>query len=283
MDNRDYLKQIDQFYNKKLPSNKEIRLGNTPDVVKKYGVSDLPLVMRQSNVSKSIREPKGSRSGHKISRNIIEKLPEMIREPVLIINNPQKKGLVLLTEEKDFKERNVVVAIHSDCILYGKKVNEIKSIYGREELRDFLEREQKAGHVVYEDKEKVRKLSPTIEKQYLKAPINPNYENSIANPLSDVNSKKEKNTYAKPAGEIKKSDIVKDLKANGFQPTKSLVRNIRELNHLCGKGVSIKEIHDLYKRPDMLEGEAAKEAVNQIAAECRAQEMERLQIPPPEL
>lgn len=167
--------------------------------------------------------------------------------------------------------------------LYGKKVNEIKSIYGREELKEFLKREQEAGHVVYEDKEKVRKLPLTIEKQYLKAPINPNYENSIANPLSDVNGKKEKNTYAKPAGEIKKSDIVKDLKANGFQPTKSLVRNIRELNHLCGKGVSMKEIHDLYKHPDMLEGEAAKEAVNQIAAECRAQEMERLQIPPPEL
>lgn len=118
MDNRDYLKQIDQFYNRKLPSSEAIWLGKTPDILKKYGILDLPLVIRQSNVSKSIREPKGSRSGHKISRSIIEKLPEMIREPVLIINNPQKKGLVLLMEEKDFKERNVVVAIHSDCILF---------------------------------------------------------------------------------------------------------------------------------------------------------------------
>ncbi|MCM1104231.1 MAG: hypothetical protein NC409_08995 [Clostridium sp.] len=43
-----YLDQIEEYYQKRLPTNREIRLGNTPKVLLRLGAKDLPLIMRQS-------------------------------------------------------------------------------------------------------------------------------------------------------------------------------------------------------------------------------------------
>ncbi|MCM1539602.1 MAG: hypothetical protein NC254_14540 [bacterium] len=107
-----YLDQIEEYYQKRLPTNREIRLGNTPKVLLRLGAKDLPLIMRQSNLHKCIRDPKGSRSAHQIDRKIIEQLPQVIEKPVLVIDDPHKPGLLVLTDQTDFHGRGIVVSIH---------------------------------------------------------------------------------------------------------------------------------------------------------------------------
>ena len=67
---QDYLERIDQFYRRSLPGNREIIvLQYTPKYLIQLGAKQLPIVIKQSILSKCIRHPKGSRSAH-MEKNI---------------------------------------------------------------------------------------------------------------------------------------------------------------------------------------------------------------------
>lgn len=194
-----YLDQIEEYYQKRLPTNREIRIGKTPEVLLHLGAKDLPLIMRQSNLHKCIRQPKGSRSAHQIDRKIIEQLPQVIEKPVLVIDDPQKPGLVVLTDQTDFQGRGIVVSIHLQTSIYNQAVNEIKSIYGREGLKEFLVREKE--YIVYLDKQKAKFLPPSIEKQYLEAPARLDCSKTITDLGPPVNPQNGKSDCSSPEKE----------------------------------------------------------------------------------
>ncbi len=66
IDRKSYWEQIDKFYHHKLSRFDSIRVGTTPDVLVNYGASKLPLVIRQSILTKCIRKATGSRRAHEI-------------------------------------------------------------------------------------------------------------------------------------------------------------------------------------------------------------------------
>ena len=245
-------------------------MGRTTEILQRLGAKDLPLIMRQSNLHKCIREPKGSKSAHQIDRKLIEQLPQAIEKPVLVIDNPQKSGLLVLTDQTDFKGRGIVVSIHLQTSIYGQAVNEVKSIYGREELKEFLLREK--DYIVYLDKQKAKFLPPSIEKQYLKAPTRLDYNKNITDFEQTVNPQNEKSTRASP-------EIVKDIRKSGFQATKSLIKNIRQLDALNGRTNSMRDICSAYKNGCTGMNQEQTDLVEKIAKECREQELARMQLP----
>lgn len=107
----EYLSQINRFYNNSLPSNREIVvLQYTPEYLIQLGAKQLPIIMKQSTLNKCIRPPKGSRSAHNLSRYI----------------------------RVDQEGNNLLIALQLNNILYGKEINEIKSIYGKKFLVEYL-------------------------------------------------------------------------------------------------------------------------------------------------
>lgn len=280
MDKDKYKKQIDRFYKGQFHRTEMINIGSTPDLLCNLGVKKLPLVMTQSNLRKCIREPHGSRSAHQIGREIVEQLPECIARPVLIVDNPDKKGILLLTDRLDVNNRAVVVAIHQAENKAGQQVNEVKSIYGRERLEDYLKREKE--NIIYQDKTKVRHLLRDVRKQYSQPPIRSDYSFTISYELRNVNDKNKKNLMREEKL-FSKSEIAKDLRWNGFQPTKKLIKNIEKLQKYTGERYLLKDIHTLYQNMDDIQKPRVRDCVERIVDECRIQEIERLQLPPPEM
>lgn len=229
--------------------------------------------MKQSNLRKSIREPKGSRSAHRIGRDIIECIPEKLGKPVLVIDNPDKTGIAILIDEIDHKNRPVLVAIHLEKEIYGQAVNEVKSIYGREDIEGFLEREK--NHIAYADKEKVKYLSPTIEKQYLKAPIKLDYKETIPQKGDYVKSENVKANSSLRG----RSAIAQDIRKSGFTPTKGLINAIRKLDQITGRTNTMKDICSAYKSGCVHCGAEEKELINEIAQECKQQELAKMLLP----
>ncbi|MCM1104230.1 MAG: hypothetical protein NC409_08990 [Clostridium sp.] len=107
-----------------------------------------------------------------------------------MIDDPHKPGLVVLTDQTDFQGRGIVVSIHLQTSIYNQTVNEIKSIYGRQGLKEFLVREEE--YIVYLDKQKAKFLPPSIEKQYLEAPARLDCSKTITNLERSVNPQNEK-------------------------------------------------------------------------------------------
>lgn len=73
--------------------------------------------------------------------------------------------------------------------------------------------------------------------------------------------------------EEREKEIIKELVAKEYEPSKKLVKNILELDKRTGQKHSLADINKLSKTEAFPYDEGAKKLVEQIAKECRAQEM----------
>lgn len=155
-DKQKYLEQIDKYYRHKLRTFDLIYIGMTPDILVKYGARRLPIVVQQSTITKCIRSRTGSRSAHEMPRNIIESLPDQIETPIYIICDKERNSIIVISDAKDQENNNVLVAIKLDEIKNAKEVNEVKSIYGKTALKEYLVKhaEQKQLHIINKNKAK---------------------------------------------------------------------------------------------------------------------------------
>ncbi len=143
--------------------------------LQQIGVPDLQLVMKTSTLHKCIRKPKGSRSAHNLKREIIECIPEQIEAPVFVIRDVERNSFVIIGSERDHNSNPLLIVIQINNVIYGKKVNEVKSIYGKEHLQEYLNK-QSIDNIYIMDKEKAKILSPSTEFRLLRPPINPDYK-----------------------------------------------------------------------------------------------------------
>lgn len=187
-----YAAQIEAYYSRTLPTYKLIRLGGTPEILKAYGAPDLPIVMRQSTLTKCIRQETGSRSAHNLPRNVIETLPEQIGNPIFLIRDARRNSFALITDAVDQEGRQILIALRLDTRQNSVNVNEIKSMYGRSSLREYLQRCAQENKLVVTDMKKAEKLSRVIGLQLPKALTAISYEYNLPRPQQNVKSQNER-------------------------------------------------------------------------------------------
>lgn len=186
-DKQKYLEQIEAYYSRRLSSHTIIELGMTPKILQEFGAPDLPLVMQQSTVTKCVRKSTGSRSAHELSRDIIEKLPEQISSPIFLIKDEDRNSIALISDTKDRNNNNILIAIRLNTTQKNThRVNEIKSIYGKTSLREYLTKyaEKKQLHIV--DDKKAERLSRIVGLQLPMAEITFDRKQNIAPHVDSV-------------------------------------------------------------------------------------------------
>lgn len=181
-----YAAQIEAYYNRTLPSYKLIRLGGTSEILKACGAPDLPIVMQQSTLTKCIRQATGSRSAHNLPRNVIETLPEQIGNPIFLIKDERRNSFALITDAVDREGRQILIALRLDTRQNSVNVNEIKSVYGRSNLKEYLQRCAKGNRLVVTNMKKAEKLSRVIGLQLPKALTAFSYEHNLPRPQQNV-------------------------------------------------------------------------------------------------
>lgn len=182
-----YLEQIDNYYNRKLKSYSLIELGMTPKCLVEYGVPELPLVMRQGTLTKCVRKPTGSRSAHELPRNVIESLPEQIENPIFLIKDKARNSIALISDSEDRNKNKILIAILLDSEQHANRVNEVKSIYGKTNLKDYLTQHINKQELYVVENKKAEILSRVIGLQLPKALITSSYNQNIASENQKVN------------------------------------------------------------------------------------------------
>lgn len=137
----------------------------TPPLLRMVGVPNLPILMTARHV-KTITQEKGSDSAnyHGLGTEIIKKLPELISDPVMIMDSlTQNDSIVIVMQTVDKQNRPVIGAIKLNGIGRQKSemisANILTSAYGRNNFQSFIERNVERGTVLYADKEKSQALS----------------------------------------------------------------------------------------------------------------------------
>lgn len=213
-----YLEQIDKYYKKKLKSHDLVRLGKTPELLIQFGAPELPVVMRQNTITKCIRKPKGSRSAHDLPRSIIESLPEQIKNPIFLIQDKNRNTISLISSMTDKKNNHILIAIFLNAKHKEIQVNEVKSIYGKTSLKEYLQKHIEENQLNIIDTKKAELLSRVIGLQLPQALIASSYDKRIAPQGRKVNKERtqipafqEKN---KPSVHKKLENFQKELNQN---------------------------------------------------------------------
>lgn len=129
-----YRAQIDAAFSGKMTKGEKITLGDTPDIVAKYGMQ-APLTMTQTTARK-IAYPPGYLGGkHNLGIPALKYLPEQLADPIAILKSKTEgDSVVVLTAWNDTQGNPVIIPVH-----FGKDgtltvENAIPSAYGKRNL-----------------------------------------------------------------------------------------------------------------------------------------------------
>ena len=153
----EYMKQIYDVMTGKAGEMDTVVLGNTPDILQKYGAKNIEMTMKPSVVRKIayLTNYLGLKQGHNLGFYALEQLPQQLANPVAILKSyTQPNSMVIITEMVDADDRPIIVPIHLDKTGKIGISNEIASAYGRSGYTQFINQSRKDGMVLYENKNK---------------------------------------------------------------------------------------------------------------------------------
>lgn len=188
-DKQSYLEQIDKYYKHKLSRFDFILVGTTPDILVAHGAARLPLILQQSVLTKCTRKQTGSRSAHELSRDIIERLPELIEIPIFLIRDKERDSIAIIADSCDKNGNNILVAIKLNESKEIIKVNAVKSIYGKTNLKEYLQKHIDLQQLHIVDNKKAEILSRLVGFQLPQALIASSYNKNLSSKKENVNSK----------------------------------------------------------------------------------------------
>ena len=164
-------KQIEKSMTGKMKPNEYIKLGKTPEILKKYGMIEGEMLMPQGVVPK-VAYPAGYQQalakgtgmsenqikkiqGHDLGFEVIRQIPEKMRNPIAILKSDTQEGsIVVLTDMVDKYNQPIIVPIKVDQKGYSEFASVIPSMYGRKGFTEFMEKQEKKGNILYWNKKK---------------------------------------------------------------------------------------------------------------------------------
>lgn len=200
-----FVADLKSFREGKLPTQKILNLGNPSDVLKRVGIPDTPIVLRQSVIKKILNK-------HNIGYDLIEKLPEAINTPIAVFSYPKNANVRdVLVELTDSQGRIIVASLEINVSTqrYGE-VSDLLSAHPKDsfgQIHNWI----KTGRLLFWDKEKGRKfLQDSVPANWEQ------YETELS-PFLNVQSENVSESQGKSLRSFEKLDF-EDVDADGFVP-----------------------------------------------------------------
>lgn len=225
IDNENFRKALDNFDG--LNPLQLIKVGKIPPVMKALGISDNPIEMPQSVVSKALREEAtypNDKKGHALTMEHVKRIPESLADPIMVFKSRTRDdSYVFFTEQKDEADRSIIIPVAVDK-RYGRLViNEITSIYGRTNEVDFVKTNIEQGNLVYADKKRSLDWERECQVQFL-AQVLPS-EGSYSSILTKENLV----NFVSSIGNEKIQKMAKSVENEKSEPTaKAWAKDIEE-------------------------------------------------------
>lgn len=158
--NRPFAEQFADYKAGRMKPTELFVLGSTSKYLQAAGIADEPIVMAQSVVEKAQRKATIDTHGHSLSDHVLLKLPEMLNKPVLLLRSDTvPNAAVIVTSTVDSERNPVVVALHLNRNNGFDVVTRVASLYGKENIHDFLADQMLRGNLLgYSKKEADRLL-----------------------------------------------------------------------------------------------------------------------------
>jgi hypothetical protein len=170
----DFEKEIDRLSRRKSETGKyassHIYLGMTPPIYQKIGFNNLPVMTTAIHIKTAMmKEGKNpNRHYHGISSETMKKIPEALKKPVMITQSfTHPLDIVSIISLTDDEKRPIFIPIS-----YKKKgnfnsaeidIHPAKSIYGRNDFKQFFIEVVKENKILYINKESQELVPPELQ------------------------------------------------------------------------------------------------------------------------
>ena len=167
VDGVSFAAQVDAVLSGADTSSTHLKVMTTPLLLREAGARNLPVLMTARHL-KSIVQESGTDSVnyHGLGADLVKRLPELLSDPVMIMDSlTRDDSVVLVTTTTDKQQHPVIAALKFDGIgnLDNLEIeaNIITSVYGKENFNNFIANNASAKTVIYWNKEKSQELTKT--------------------------------------------------------------------------------------------------------------------------
>ncbi len=186
----------------KALASKPLLVGKTPNAIDCCIDSQgLDLVIAKRTIlkcmSEEIRDKNGKqikKSGHGLTEQQINDVMWAVKRPVMILQGSQTESLAVMTDIKDNENRYIFVFITINQDGTTACVNMIASVYGRNNLNEYLKKCTANGMILAINTEKVDELRLSIGGHFSEATALINFDSTIAYSVKSV-KRKEKESW----------------------------------------------------------------------------------------
>lgn len=168
-----FREQVEDWQAGKIPEQDSLIVGRTPEVFRKIGLSDVPMTFDQRHTDYAVN---GTKANHQMSMEMIERLPELLENPIAIIGSETRADDSLIAiVEATINGKPVVapVTIQTTSESNGVQIdaNHLASAYGRKNavrlLENAIQKENADGvGVYYLDKSRASNLVSDPREQF---------------------------------------------------------------------------------------------------------------------
>lgn len=124
---------VDLFLKGDLKPGSVITVSDTPEVLRRLGAEQLPIVIDQGTLRKVLSSKEEQGGKHGISAELVKQIPKQLNDPIMVFDSSTQPNSMVVMTELQHQGRTVVVAIHLSKTLPNRNVvNDISSIHPRE-------------------------------------------------------------------------------------------------------------------------------------------------------
>src|SRR3990172_3059692 len=100
----------------------------TPDILRALGVKANKVTITERVIEKS----KAGEGHHPLPVEVLEKLPSLIRDPLVVFDSATIKGAFVFLTRTEYKGKSIIIAIHPDVKEGRIEVNRVASVHDKE-------------------------------------------------------------------------------------------------------------------------------------------------------
>lgn len=241
--NLSFAEQIDRVLSGQSTMTSHLQvMEHTPEILQVVGFPDLPILMTASHL-KTITQVSGDKENsnyHDMPIEIVKNLPQLLSEPVMIMDSITKEdSIVVLLEAYDKKNKPVIGAVKIDGYgaIVGRKLeaNILTSVYGKDKFENFLNLNAVENTFLFIDKKRSQNLASTLGVQFPNGITSLNFNTIIRKSQAFVN--RNSKIGQKNLNKSEEKEMIKDEKATGqaekplserLSDSRALAKNLAE-------------------------------------------------------
>lgn len=183
-DSQKFHTQIDDWQKNNINIAKLVTVGKIPPVMKVLNIADNPIEIQYSTLNKIVRDNPfypNDEQGHKLSLDDIYAIPSQLADPVMVFKSRTRSdSFVFFTERKDENNNSILIPLAVNKKKGRIIINEITSMYGKDNEIDFVKKNIDENNLIYADKKRSLDWERSSQVQFLTQRFsNPSFDLSI--------------------------------------------------------------------------------------------------------